>query len=258
MIFLATGDAMTLAPLRESEVIDSIVTSPPYWGLREYGDDDDEVGGHGQDLDSYLDDMSTCAKTWLARMAPTGTLWLVMGDTASGSGGAGGDYNAGGTKQGSRKWRQGESGLPKKTMCGVPHKAVDRFVAEGWILRQTVIWVKPSPARADPLHERRPLTQHEYIFLLVPEADNRRKLIYPWQLDEVPEARGSVWHLPVGRKVPHGHPAPFPDELVSRCVRLTTKPGDTVLDPFCGSGTTPQVAHQLGRRGIGIDLYRWW
>jgi DNA modification methylase len=254
---LYQGDAITLRPISDLRA-KTIITSPPYFGLRSYGDEENEVGGNGQSLDDYLGVMAECAVSWLRHITYDGTLWLVMGDTASGSGGAGGDYNSGGSKVGKRKWRQGKTGLPAKTMCNAPNQVVEQFIRNGWLLRQTVVWAKPSAARADPAHERKPLTQHEYIFMLVPEAPNRKKLAYPYYHDRVPEARGSVWEMPVGRKAANGHPSPFPEELVRRCVLLSTDEGDIVLDPFCGSGTTPQVADRLGRQGIGVDLYRWW
>lgn len=130
---------------------------------------------------------------------------------------------------------------------GVPDRVGLMLRDEGWLVRATVIWDKGAPRREDQKHVRRPLINYETIFMLAKHRDHR---YYPQEHIE----SGNVWHF-AARPARRGHQAPFPFELPSRCVQLSTLPGDIVLDPFVGSGTTVHAAHALGRRGIGVELY---
>lgn len=221
-----------------------IVTSPPYWANRSYGTDDREIGKG--DLDKYLSDMGACAREWLRVLADDGLCWINLGDTASGSGGAGGDYNAGGAKQGRPRYRQGKSGLKPMQWCNVPHKVADTFVSNGWLLRSCITWDKGMVRPEDLNHVRRPGVSSEFIFMF---AKHRSHRFYPERLEE----RGNVWHFRPVRKA--NHLAPFPAELPTRCLLPSTVEGETVLDPFAGSGTTLVAAEQHGRIGIGCDIY---
>jgi DNA modification methylase len=232
-------------PLLDGSV-HTIVTSPPYFGLRAYGDDPQEVGRG--DIDQYLDDMAACAIEWRRLLDDGGVLWLNLGDTASGSGGAGGDYNRGGGKDGKPKWRQGASGRAPMQWLNVPHRVVEVFVECGWLYRSCITWDKGRLRPEDLRHARRPGISSEFIFML---AKTREHRFFPDRLVE----RGNVWRFPPARG--RNHLAPFPYELPGRCIPLTTEPGQVVLDPFAGSGTTMDVAESLDRVGIGCDLYNW-
>jgi DNA modification methylase len=226
----------------------TIVTSPPYWGLRKYGSDPAEIGAGS--VADYLSDMRKCATEWLRITADTGVLWLNLADTASGSGGAGGDYNAGGAKQGKSRWRQGEPDRPTMSWLNLPHRVVEEFVATGWLLRADITWDKERLRAEDLSHARRPGVSTERIFMLSKSRN------YPFHADRLPDGeRGNVWRFPPARG--RNHLAPFPLELPLRCIPLTTEPGDAVLDPFLGSGTTMEAAEQLGRVGYGCDIYEW-
>ena len=243
------GNALTCDNLPD-KYFKTIVTSPPYWSLRQYGDSELEMGQGS--LAEYLDDTRACARVWREKMTDDGVCWYNIADTAAGSGGAGGDHNRGGTKETIRKYRQGDSGLPPMQWCNVPHRVASIFQEEGWLYRHCVIWEKtsrngsPVVRRANLNHERRPGTSHEFIFMF---SMGRR---YTWNTHELKE-RGSVWHFDVERGTTHD--APFPVELPLRCIPLTTNPGDAVLDPFGGSMTTVLAAQQLGREGWGLELY---
>ena len=222
----------------------SIVTSPPYYALRAYGDSDGEIGRG--DLSGYLTSMFECAIEWRRLLADDGLLWVNIGDTASGSGGAGGDYNRGGSKEGRPRYRQGYTGRDPMQWLNVPHRVVEEFVAAGWLYRACITWDKSVLRPEDLGHARRPGVSHEFLFMF---AKDRKHRFYPEHLVE----RGSVWHFPPSRG--RRHQAPFPLELPLRCIPLSAKPGDWVLDPFVGSGTTLNAALQLGCNSVGVDLY---
>lgn len=237
------GSALEL-PIASSSV-HCVVTSPPYWGLRSYGDDGDEIGSDS--LEAYLEDMLRVGREVHRVLRDDGVFWLNIGDTASGSGGAGGDYNRNGRKQGKRRYRQGGSGLPKGTWAGVPHRVALSYISDGWLLRSAIVWDKGRLRPEAAAHVRRPRLQHEYIFMLTKTMKYRYNHEYEVQ-------PGDVWHFPPAQ-VKSGSPAPFPLELPRRCIELSTLPGDTVLDPFAGSGTTLLAADSLGCHAIGVDLY---
>ena len=222
-----------------------VVTSPPYFGLRKYGHSDEEIGTSS--LEDYLQDIAdVCEEVWRV-LDDRGLFWLNLGDTASGSGGAGGDYNKGGKQDGRPKWKQGESGLPPMQWCQVPSRVAIMLQERGWLLRSEVTWDKERLRPEDLNHARRPGISSEKIFMF---AKTREHVFYPAGLEE----RGNVWHFPPTKNA-RSHLAPFPLELPSRCIRCSTQPGDKVFDPFAGSGSTLEAAAMLGRLGFGNDLY---
>jgi len=226
------------------EQFHSIVTSPPYYALRTYGDDHNEIGRGN--LVNYLTAMYECAMEWRRLLHPDGLLWVNIGDTASGSGGAGGDYNRGGSKEGRPRYRQGKTDRDPMQWLNVPHRIVEEFVAAGWLYRACITWDKNSLRPEDLNHARRPGVSHEFIFMF---AKDKKHRFHPEQLVE----RGSVWHFPPARGA--RHQAPFPLELPMRCIPLSARPGEWVLDPFAGSGTTMRAAEALGCHSVGVDLY---
>lgn len=245
-------------PLKD-QTVDCVVTSPSYWGVRPpYGTHAHEIGP--ESLDDYL----THAVWWLIEvdrvLKKTGTLWLNLGDTASGSGGAGGDYNAGGSKAGLDKWKQGPSGLPKGTWCMVPQRIASLMLDQGWFIRKWITWDQMQDRREDEAHIKRPKVSSETIIMATKSPPGKyvyhphRAEVDKHQGEDGRKDTGDVWHFPPmkGKRM---HLAPFPAELPRRCILRSTNPGDVVLDPFSGSGTTPKVANSMGRRGIGIDLY---
>lgn len=245
-MIVVTADARVL-PFPD-QFFQTIVTSPPYFGLRRYGDSETEIGT--EDVEGYLSSMSACATEWARVLADDGVLWMNIADTASGSGGAGGDYNRGGGKEGRPKWRQGKSDRPSMQWLNIPHRVLEVFVAAGWLYRSCIVWDKERLRPEDLKHARRPGVSTEFIFMLSKQRD------YKFYADLLPASeRGSIWRFPPAAKT--SHLAPFPEELPGRCIPLTTDLGDRVLDPFSGSHTTARVADQLGRCGYGTDIYVW-
>lgn len=223
---------------------DAIVTSPPYFGLRSYGDSDSEIGIGT--VEHYLSGIDECAKEWKRVLKDDGLLWVNIGDTASGSGGAGGDYKENGSKAGKPKYRQGNSGRAKMQWLNIPHRVVEVFVDNGWLYRSCITWDKEMLRPEDLKHARRPGVSSEFIFMF---AKDRKHRFYADRLTE----KGNVWHFKPERKTKHL--APFPAELPRRCIEVSTNVGDWVLDPFSGSNTTVNVAGSMGRNAVGCDLY---
>lgn len=181
-------------------------------------------------------------------------------------------------------------GLPPKSLMGMPWRVAFALQDRGWVLRSEIIWEKPNGMPENV--QDRPARSHETIFLFTkrphyfydaaaiaepavrpgdvqtfggakgraytptPDDPNYRNGSEQWgravTCGDMRNAR-SVWRFAVGG-IPDEHYAPFPDELARRCILAGSRPGDTVLDPFVGSGTTCRVAESLGRHSIGIDL----
>lgn len=237
------ADARDL-PLADSTAA-TVVTSPPYWGLRNYSAGPTEIG-RGT-LDEYVTDLVDAGREIRRILEPRGTWWLNLGDTYAGSGGAGGDYQEGGRKAGRARFRQGDSGLPGPQQCGVPWRVALALQADGWLIRKAIVWDKCQVRPEPPAHVRRPFDAHELVFMLVRSPGYR---YYPRRF---PEGWGDVWRIPPSIGV--HHEAPMPVGLAGRCIALSTEPGDLVVDPFAGSGTTGRAAAGLGRRAALFDLH---
>lgn len=244
VVIRSNADAI---PLRSSSV-DVVVTSPPYFGRRRYGDSVDELGI--EHLKVYVDRLVEIGRELRRVLVDDGLFWLNLGDTAAGSGGAGGDhYNAAGSKAWIRKYRQGETGLTRRQWIGVPWRVALALQEDGWLLRSAITWDKVNRRPEDLRHAKRPGESSELVFLFAKGWPHR---FYPDRLEEL----GDVWHFrPKRRAGAPRHFAPFPEELARRCILPSSEPGDLILDPFAGSGTTELVALEHDRRAVSLDLY---
>ena len=251
------------------------VTSPPYWGLRDYGVEG-QIGGESS-IAEWLGVMVAVFRLVRDVLADDGTLWVNMGD----------GYNAGTVSK--RKapltdvdvggWgdaeidggaRLNEPTLKRKDMIGQPWRLAFALQADGWYLRRDVIWHKPN-AMPETVNDR-PATAHEYLFLLskreryfydadaikepvTGNAHARQNASFSGAVNEIVETRNkrSVWTIPT-EGYADAHFATFPTALVEPCILAGSRVGDVVLDPFMGSGTVAQVAQSLGRRWIGCEL----
>lgn len=315
LVTLHEGKAVDVAENLTPGSVRTIVTSPPYYGLRDYGHDD-QIGAESS-VGEYVDGLVATFAALRPALADDGTLWLNLGDSYAGSWGAqsrkpvegaglhskvvaGGSYATNHTRTGSH--REGEP--PAKNLLGVPWRVAFALQADGWILRSDIIWAKPNPMPESVTD--RPTKAHEYLFLFAKQpkyyydstaiAEDATKgdagsrldtgKTATHQLDRAqkgPRFGGSkygddetaqsrtksgnvyvsdgtrnkrtVWTVATQ---PFGgaHFAVYPPELIRPCILAGSRSGDTVLDPFSGSGTTGMVATQEGRRYVGIDLNR--
>ena len=189
-------------------------------------------------------------------MKDDGTVWLNLGDSYNGSGGAGGDYNKGGLKEGQPRYKgRNVPSLKRKDLIGIPWRVAFALQDDGWYLRQDIIWHKPNPM---PESVRDRCTKaHEYIFMLTKSKkyyyDHMAVKEESQKNDGKKRNRRSVWKVPVFA-YKGAHFATYPPKLIEPCILAGCPEGGVVLDPFMGSGTTAIVARQHGRRFIGIDL----
>ena len=277
------GDVLDKLQEIESESIQCVVTSPPYWGLRDYGIE----GQLGLEAtpELYVEKMVKVFREVKRVLKNDGTVWLNLGDSYNGSGKAGNknsEYYKKHTEFGKPAKNKDKIGIPTnvkglkpKDLVGIPWRVAFALQADGWWLRQDIIWHKPNPMPESVTD--RCTKSHEYIFLLTKsakyfyDADAIREPVsavslkraeYGWDCDR-PSTKNaslgggrnkrSVWTITT-KPFKDAHFAVFPPKIPELCIKAGSKEGDTVLDPFFGSGTTGWVAQRLGRKWIGIEL----
>ena len=235
--------------------VQTVVTSPPYWSLRDYASE--HQIGRDDDLSDYIESIVLMFAELRRVLRDDGTVWLNVGDAFT-SGNR--RYRAPDRKNRARAMKvrpPTPRGLKPKDLIGVPWRLAFALQETGWWLRSEVIWHKPN---AHPESARdRPTKAHETVFLLSKGQD------YYYDIEAVRGPRGrrlrSVWEIatePVKRLNGHAddHPAMMPMTLARRCVSITSREGSIVLDPYAGAGTTLIAAQGLGRRWIGIEINR--
>ena len=232
------------------------VTSPPYYGLRNYGDEENQIG-HEQTPEEYVEEMVKVFRLVRVCLTDDGTVWLNIGDSyynyRPGKGQALSKQTLAKNDQDlpTKCARRGNKldGLKEKDLIGIPWLLAFALRADGWYLRQDIIWNKPNPM---PESVRDRCTKsHEYIFLLSKSQN------YYFDVDAIKEPtrrKRSVWDI---TKKPYkdAHFAVFPPDLIEPCIKAGSERGDIILDPFIGSGTTAMVSKQLGRDYIGCELH---
>lgn len=263
------GSSWTVAKSLPSDYVQTIVTSPPYFGHREYSDDSKlalQEFGREDDPKLYVQKLVELFEELKRVIREDGTLWLNLGDT-----------------------------YRKEQLLGIPWRVALALQDAGWYLRSEIIWNKPNAMPSSV--KNRPTTAHEHIFLLVKSKDyfyNADAIREPhvtftenskmkggrnhfgkrngtpesgknggnhnlhdgrWDQAFHPLGRNkrTVWDISLG-KCRDAHFAVFPEELVKNCILASTREQDIVLDPFMGSGTTACVAKKNGRSYLGIEL----
>jgi DNA modification methylase len=295
------GDVRDILPTLDSESVQCVVTSPPYWGLRDYGMDG-QIGLEPTP-EEYVQTMVEVFREVRRVLRDDGTLWLNMGDCfyspknfTGSSDKTDGVFNrrsnrlTDGPHRKTNFWAKHPL-LKPKDLVGQPWRVAFALQADGWYLRSDIVWAKgvsfcpdySGSVMPEPVTDR-PTKSHEYLFLLTKspryyyDADAVREAsISPWhgRIDGYREGNIDNSHKPTRYENPdqeragrnlrsvwtinpqpyrEAHFATFPTTLVEPCVKAGSKKGDTVLDPFAGSGTTGLVAGKLGREFVGIEL----
>jgi len=271
------------------------VTSPPYYGLRDYGHDG-QIGLE-ETPEEYIKAMVEVFRCVWDVLEDDGTLWLNIGDSyynyRPGKGQSLAKQSVSSSKQDLPDVcaRRGNKldGLKEKDLIGIPWLLAFALRADGWYLRQDIIWHKPNPMPESV--QDRCTKAHEYIFLLSKSQKyyfdskamkekanpkNASKYAYGFggpKNEELAESKFGATK-PIGNREYDGmrnkrsvwtvntkpykgaHFAVFPTELIKPCINAGAPVGGIVLDPFMGSGTTAQVAQELGRKYLGCELNR--
>jgi DNA modification methylase len=264
------------------ESVNTVVTSPPYWGLRDYGVDG-QIGWESSPQ-AFVQELVGVFREVRRVLREDGVVWLNIGDSYSGAKG-----NIFGAGVGGRSEERlggiaggvitAKSGLPDKNLVGIPWRLAFGLQDDGWILRQDVIWHKKNPL-PESVRDRC-VKSHEYVFLLTKSPkywfdhtaiqepvttgscgsrfDTGKTLGHQVRTSSKPRVdhdmrnARSVWSI-ASQPYKGSHFAVMPPALASRCILTGCPPGGVVLDPFSGSATTGMVAIQEGRNYIGLDL----
>jgi DNA modification methylase len=253
------GDVLEQIKTIPNESVNCVITSPPYWNLRDY--EQDGQLGLEPTPDEYVVNMVNVFREVRRVLANDGTFWLNIGDTYSNS---------------------HFSNIKPKDLIGIPWMLAFALRADGWYLRQDIIWSKPNPM-PEPVKDRC-TKSHEHIFLLtksskyyfdfeaikeprVSSSNNHQfggkkyndpdNMVYQ-SIGSIYKSDGKrnkrdVWSIPT-QPFKESHFAVMPEALVKPCVLAGSKEGDTILDPFFGAGTTGLVALKNNRKYIGIEL----
>ncbi|MEA3403350.1 MAG: site-specific DNA-methyltransferase [Armatimonadota bacterium] len=245
------GDALEILRRIPGRAARMSVTSPPYWGLRDYGIEG-QLGSEER-VAEYVARLVCIFRQLRRVLADDGTLWLNIGDC----------YTSGG-----RTWRAPDKknparamdyraptpeGLKPKDLVGVPWRVAMALQDDGWYLRSDIIWSKPN-ALPESVKDR-PTQAHEYLFLF----SKSEQYFYDYEAVRERGANGklrnrrTVWSVPT-EAYPEAHFATYPPALITPCVLAGSEERDAVIDPFFGAGTTGLVAAENGRRFIGIEL----
>ena len=286
------GDCIESLKTLDDESVNCCVTSPPYWGLRDYGESDQL--GLEQTPEEYVANMVKVFSEVKRVLTKDGTLWLNLGDSYAGSG----KRPAGNLKDNGERHLDHvtkpytDDLLKPKDLVGIPWRVAFALQADGWYLRQDIIWHKPNPMPESVTD--RCTKSHEYIFLLskspkyyydheavkekCSEANiedfKRRKTLNnkgkgkgtydearpdlcrgrdAYMPDDFMRNKRSVWIVNT-KPYPEAHFATYPTKLIRPCIKAGCPKGGVVLDPFGGSGTTAEVANELHRDAILCEL----
>jgi DNA modification methylase len=232
--------------------VQCVVTSPPYWGVRDYG----VVGQIGAEpvLQDYVNTVVEVFREVRRVLRSDGTLWLNIANTYSSGGRTWRDDDAKNKGRGMSYRLPTPEGLKPKDLIGVAWMVAMGLQLDGWYLRNDIIWQKPN-CQPESVKDRLTVS-HEYLFMFSKEER------YWFDQEAIREQRKdgtgfknrrSVWSINT-EAYAEAHFAVFPTELVRPCILAGSRSGDTVLDPFFGAGTVGLVATELGRRCVGIEL----
>lgn len=281
------GDCLEQMKTLHAKSINTCVTSPPYWGLRDYGVDGQL--GLEKTPDEFVANLVNVFREVKRVLKDDGTLWLNLGDTYASTGGCGhqGKHGERATRAHTQRNVIGNSvkssGLKAKDLIGIPWRVAFALQADGWYLRQDIIWHKPNPMPESVTD--RCTKAHEYIFLLSKSAKyyfDNESILEPFIETRIGKTgaraatpltkmkndqtnsggftrsrdgknKRSVWTVTT-KPFKGAHFATFPPDLIEPCILAGCPKDGVVLDPFFGAGTTGLVAKRLGRNYIGCEL----
>lgn len=249
---ICEGDALDVLRKTPTNFVQTVITSPPYWGMRDYGVEGQF--GHEKTLDQFVNRIVGLFSEVKRVLKDNGTLWLNIGDGYT-SGNRG--YRTPDKKNPARAMKSNRpntpEGLKKKDLLGVPWRIALGLQADGWYLRSDIIWNKPN-AMPESVKDR-PTRSHEYMFML---TKSEHYLYNYREAKEVSKAGGtrnlrSVWDINTNC-FGGDHYATFPIDLVTPCILASTKTNDFILDPFFGTGTVGVACNMLNRHFIGCEI----
>jgi site-specific DNA-methyltransferase (adenine-specific) len=277
MIEILAGDCRETLKTLADQSINTCITSPPYWGLRDYGED--EQLGLEDTPEEYVANLVQVFREVKRVLRDDGTVWLNLGDTYSATRWSNTPSTTGISQSHSDIVLQKKTKLPDKNLVGIPWRVAFALQQDGWYLRQDIIWHKPNPMPESV--KDRCTKAHEYIFLLsknakyyydheaikedakFPDGPNTPSSIkavegvYSANLQKIgandKRNKRSVWTVTT-KPYKEAHFATFPMDLIEPCVLAGCPEGGTVLDPFGGSGTTGQIADGHNRNAILCEL----
>lgn len=250
---IIVGDVRKVLSEFPDGIFQTCVTSPPYWGLRDYGAAG-QIGAES-DVREYIKDLVGVFRDVKRVLSDDGTLWLNIGDSYTSGGRTWRDADVKNKGRGMSYRADTPEGLKPKDLIGVPWRLAFALQEDGWYLRTEIIWNKPN-CQPESVKDR-PTRSHEYVFLLT----KSERYYYDYESIKEPaqdakqktKNRRTVWNINT-EPYPGSHFAVYPKQLVRLCVLAGSKPDDRVLDPFFGSGTTGVVCNELGRQCTGIEL----
>ena len=274
------GDCIEGMKSLPAKSVNTCVTSPPYYGLRDYGNDG-QIGLE-ETPEAFVQKLVDVFREVKRVLRDDGTLWLNLGDSYAGTGyGAGtGNFNQRDNPSAIRQKIPLSNGVKRKDLWGIPWRVACALQADGWYLRQDIIWHKPNPMPESVTD--RCTKAHEYIFLLsksakyyfdaeaVKEKTDReggkprvfgakkqigtlRQDIGREFIDDGTRNKRSVWTITT-KPYKGAHFATYPEDLIVPCIKAGCPIGGIVLDPFMGAGTTALVSRKLDRNYVGFEL----
>jgi len=249
---IINGDVREKLSTLPDDTFHCCVTSPPYWGMRDYGYGG-QIGAEGS-VEDYIAHLVSCFRDVRRVLRPDGTFWLNVANT----------YTSGG-----RGWRdkdiknQGRAmsyrpdtpkGLKPKDLVGVAWMLAMALQRDGWYLRSDIIWYKPN-CQPESVKDRVTVS-HEYMFMFSRSESyyfDQEAIKEPTADGKGRKNRRSVWHINT-EPCKEAHFAVFPKALVRPCILAGSPAGGIILDPFFGSGTVGIVAIETGRRCVGVEV----
>lgn len=249
---IIVGDSRDKVKALPDNFYASCITSPPYWGKRDYGIDE-QVGAEFK-LEDYISSLVEIFREIKSKLKDDGTLWLNLGDSYT---------------SGNRTWRAPDKknparkmsyrpptpdGLKPKDLIGVPWRVAFALQEDGGYLRSDIIWYKPN-CQPESVKDR-PTMAHEYVFLF----SKSEKYYYDHESIKEPSKtngklrnRRTVWEVNT-EPFADAHFATFPKSLIVPMIQASSREGGFILDPFFGSGTVGEVCNMLNRKFHGIEI----